>query len=91
MQVCSVLNITLDECFPLSSEVRIIAEPGRFYVSTAFTLVANVTSRRETNWKLTDIKGQSWIYSLRLFKVLMTRNSVQYFLDCNAKSPKFTI
>ncbi|XP_028412232.1 ornithine decarboxylase-like [Dendronephthya gigantea] len=56
-QVCSVLNKTLDECFPVSSGVRIIAEPGRFYVSTAFTLVTNVTSIRETSLKVIDTKG----------------------------------
>ena len=51
-----MLNQTLDECFPPSSDVTIIAEPGRFYVSTAFTLVANVTSRREIN--MIDNKGK---------------------------------
>lgn len=53
-EVCSVLNATLENCFPRSSGVRIIAEPGRFYVSTAFTLVTNITSRRDLSYKPID-------------------------------------
>ena len=33
--------------FPESMDVRIIAEPGRFYVASAFTLAVNVIARRE--------------------------------------------
>lgn len=36
----------LEEHFPASSGVRIIAEPGRFYSASAFTLVVNVVARR---------------------------------------------
>lgn len=40
-----VLSEALDECFPPS--VRIIGEPGRYYVASAFTLACNVIARRE--------------------------------------------
>ena len=40
-----VLSDTLDDLFPPS--VRIIGEPGRYYVSSAFTLACNVIARRD--------------------------------------------
>ena len=40
-----VLSEALDEHFPPS--VRIIGEPGRYYVASAFTLACNVIARRE--------------------------------------------
>ncbi|KAL8938088.1 MAG: hypothetical protein Q9211_003366 [Gyalolechia sp. 1 TL-2023] len=40
-----VLSEALDEYFPPS--VRIIGEPGRYYVSSAFTLACNVIARRD--------------------------------------------
>lgn len=40
----AVLSSALDEHFPPS--VNIIGEPGRFYVSSAFTIAANVIARR---------------------------------------------
>ncbi|KAI4093216.1 MAG: hypothetical protein LQ348_002446 [Seirophora lacunosa] len=40
-----VLSDALDEYFPPS--VRIIGEPGRYYVSSAFTLACNIIARRD--------------------------------------------
>ena len=40
-----VLSEALDEHFPPS--VRVIGEPGRYYVASAFTLACNVIARRE--------------------------------------------
>ncbi|KAL8937167.1 MAG: hypothetical protein Q9216_004565 [Gyalolechia sp. 2 TL-2023] len=40
-----VLSEALDEYFPPS--VRIIGEPGRYYVSSAFTLACNIIARRD--------------------------------------------
>jgi len=42
--MAAVLSSALDEHFPPS--VRIIGEPGRFYVSSAFTIAAHVIARR---------------------------------------------
>ncbi|RYO93824.1 hypothetical protein DL766_005090 [Monosporascus sp. MC13-8B] len=39
-----VLREALDECFP--PHINIIAEPGRYYVSSAFTLACNIIARR---------------------------------------------
>lgn len=43
-EMAPVLAIAVDELFP--PHVRIIAEPGRYYTSTAFTLACNVIARR---------------------------------------------
>jgi len=44
-EMAEVLSDALDEYFP--PHVRIIAEPGRYYVSSAFTLACNVIARRD--------------------------------------------
>lgn len=41
-----VINGALNEYFPLDSGVQIIAEPGRYYVESAFTLAANIFAKR---------------------------------------------
>ena len=46
LQICVVLRPALDMYFPESSGVRIIAEPGRFFVASAFTLVVNIIAKR---------------------------------------------
>lgn len=43
-EIAKILAPAIDRYFPPS--VRVIAEPGRYYVSSAFTLAVNVTSRR---------------------------------------------
>ena len=44
-EMACVLSEALDEYFP--PYVRIIGEPGRYYVSSAFTLACNVIARRD--------------------------------------------
>ena len=43
--MADVLSKALDENFP--STVRIIGEPGRYYVASAFTLACNIIARRD--------------------------------------------
>ncbi|KAH7033473.1 pyridoxal-dependent decarboxylase [Microdochium trichocladiopsis] len=43
-QMAAVLRDALDEYFP--PNISIIAEPGRYYVSTAFTIACNIIARR---------------------------------------------
>lgn len=45
-EICSVLRPALDMYFPESSGVRIIAEPGRYFVASAFTLATNIIAKR---------------------------------------------
>jgi diaminopimelate decarboxylase len=44
--VARVLGEKVDEQFPPEMGVRIIAEPGRYFVASAFTLATNVIARR---------------------------------------------
>ncbi|CAG0882533.1 unnamed protein product [Darwinula stevensoni] len=46
-QLADSINDALDEHFPRGCGVRIIAEPGRYYVSSAFTLATCVIAKRE--------------------------------------------
>uniref|UniRef100_A0A672Y782 ornithine decarboxylase n=1 Tax=Sphaeramia orbicularis TaxID=375764 RepID=A0A672Y782_9TELE len=41
-----VINEALDEFFPADSGVQVIAEPGRYYVDSAFTLAVNVFAKK---------------------------------------------
>ena len=44
--MATVLNSALEEFFPPESNINLIAEPGRFFVSSAFTIACNVIARR---------------------------------------------
>lgn len=44
--VARVLGKKIDEQFPEEMGIRIIAEPGRYFVASAFTLATNVIARR---------------------------------------------
>lgn len=46
-QVAQAINEALDEHFPEDGDIRIIAEPGRYYVASAYTLATNVIAIRE--------------------------------------------
>lgn len=41
-----MINPALDKYFPPDSGVRIIAEPGRYYVASAFTLAVNIIAKK---------------------------------------------
>ncbi|KAJ3159071.1 hypothetical protein HDU86_001970 [Geranomyces michiganensis] len=43
-EIAAILGPTIDRLF--GPEVRVIAEPGRYYVASAFTLAVNVIARR---------------------------------------------
>ncbi|XP_031807157.1 ornithine decarboxylase isoform X1 [Sarcophilus harrisii] len=45
-EISSVVNPALDKYFPSDSGVRIIAEPGRYYVASAFTLAVNIIAKK---------------------------------------------
>lgn len=45
-QAAVVLTQAVDQYFPDRSSLRLISEPGRFYVSKAFRLAANIIARR---------------------------------------------
>lgn len=45
-QAASVLTDAIQQQFPDRRHIKVIAEPGRFYVSKAFKLAANIIARR---------------------------------------------
>ncbi|KAJ6499448.1 ornithine decarboxylase [Mycena sanguinolenta] len=45
-QAAAYLTDAIDLYFPDRSQIKIIAEPGRFYVSKAFSLATNIIARR---------------------------------------------
>ncbi|XP_025782912.1 ornithine decarboxylase [Puma concolor] len=45
-EITSVINPALDKYFPADSGVRVIAEPGRYYVASAFTLAVNIIAKK---------------------------------------------
>lgn len=51
----AVLSGALDELFPATSNVEIIAEPGRYYVASAFTIACNVIARRAVDDPTTGV------------------------------------
>lgn len=46
MQIASIVNRSIDLHFP-SPDITIIAEPGRYFVASAYTLACRVHSKRE--------------------------------------------
>ena len=45
-EMAGVLRDALDDYFPAHSGISLIAEPGRYYASSAFTLACNIIARR---------------------------------------------
>ncbi|KAI8811595.1 ornithine decarboxylase [Cladochytrium replicatum] len=61
-EIASVLGPAIDQYFP-SNDVRVIAEPGRFFVASAFTLAVNVVARRVVPRQPEDEAGKpSYMY-----------------------------
>ncbi|XP_063441540.1 ornithine decarboxylase-like [Mytilus trossulus] len=44
-EIAEVVNVALDKYFP-GDDVKFIAEPGRFYVASAFTISTNIIAKR---------------------------------------------
>ncbi|XP_067470963.1 ornithine decarboxylase 1-like [Thunnus thynnus] len=45
-EITAVINPALDKYLPADCGVKIIAEPGRFYVASAYTLVINIIAKK---------------------------------------------
>jgi len=54
-QMAGVLRAALDDYFPAHSGINIIAEPGRYYASAAFTLACNIIARRTISSPANDL------------------------------------
>lgn len=49
--LANAINKAIDECFSTVERVRVIAEPGRFFASAAFTLTTNIMARTKRTAK----------------------------------------
>lgn len=47
VELSHIINAALDQHFPDPEDVHVIAEPGRYYVSSAYTLITRIHSKRE--------------------------------------------
>jgi len=58
----AVINAALDDYFPSNCGVRIIAEPGRYYVASAFTLCVNIIAKRVVQPEHPGIEDPAYMY-----------------------------
>ncbi|KAK3378341.1 pyridoxal-dependent decarboxylase [Podospora didyma] len=58
-EMAGVLRAALDDYFPAHSGIHLIAEPGRFYASAAFTLACNIIARRTIEDSPMDPQGET--------------------------------
>ncbi|XP_067908860.1 ornithine decarboxylase-like [Heterodontus francisci] len=63
-EVTSVINPALDIYFPEENGVQIIAEPGRYYVTSSFTLAVNIIARKIIKNVSTGSKDETIMYYL---------------------------
>ncbi|XP_035892489.1 ornithine decarboxylase 1-like [Anopheles stephensi] len=56
------VNVAIDHYFPAELDIRIIAEPGRYYVASAVTLVSFVDSKRVLKEKQEDGTEKTRMY-----------------------------
>jgi len=66
--VSAEVRASLDKLFPVTSGVRVVAGPGKFYVASAFTLATNIVAKRalardiESDRGLTGNDQPSYVY-----------------------------
>ncbi|XP_059138678.1 ornithine decarboxylase-like [Physella acuta] len=56
-EIAALLNDALDTYFPADMGVRIIAEPGRYFVASAYTLAVNIIAKRTVARDISDADG----------------------------------
>ncbi|CAL1545005.1 unnamed protein product [Lymnaea stagnalis] len=56
-EIVSILNDALDTYFPAEMGIRIIAEPGRYFVASAYTLAVNIIAKRTVARDISDADG----------------------------------
>ncbi|XP_034152218.1 ornithine decarboxylase 1-like isoform X3 [Esox lucius] len=56
-EIAADINKALEEFFPPSCGVSVIAEPGRYYVTSAVTLAANVIAKKVIMEELSSFNG----------------------------------
>lgn len=95
--MADVLSKALDENFP--SSVRIIGEPGRYYVASAFTLACNIVARRdfldpatmETNYMLYLNDGVYGNFSSLIFDHQIASPRILSKRDRSTRSTEYSL
>ncbi|KAK1835932.1 pyridoxal-dependent decarboxylase [Podospora conica] len=59
--MAGVLRTALDDYFPAHSGINLIAEPGRYYASSVFTLACNIIARRIIGEEHSQGNGASYM------------------------------
>lgn len=69
LQVAATISASLDEYFPESSfgHVRIIAEPGRYFAASVFSLITNIIDKRAVDASVVTNDGSLLCYYLKGF------------------------
>lgn len=57
-----MINPALDKYFPADSGVKIIAEPGRYYVASAYTLAVNIIAKKVIMKEQSGSDGKSFVF-----------------------------
>ncbi|XP_058846848.1 ornithine decarboxylase 1-like [Acipenser ruthenus] len=66
-EIAKVINQSLEVHFPAESGVNIIAEPGRYYVATAFTLAVNIIGKKCLPWNKDTFRGEECAKSVKYY------------------------
>ncbi|XP_008320971.1 ornithine decarboxylase-like [Cynoglossus semilaevis] len=62
LKITAVINPALDKYFPADSGVRLIAEPGTFYVESCCTLIVNVIAKKVIQEKNKETSDRNLVY-----------------------------
>lgn len=60
-EIAHIVNEKLDRHFPAASGVEIIAEPGRYFTASAFTLCTNIIGKRELSFPNEDTMNMYYV------------------------------
>lgn len=58
-EIATIVNLALDEFFP-DPRVKVISEPGRFFVASAYTLACNIYAKKSV--KVADTENRKTMY-----------------------------
>ncbi|PWU16513.1 MAG: hypothetical protein C5B45_00295 [Chlamydiae bacterium] len=60
-EIANSINEKLDRHFPATSGIEIIAEPGRYFTASAFTLCTNIIAKRELSFPNEDTMSMYYV------------------------------
>ncbi|KAG9289820.1 hypothetical protein G9A89_015400 [Geosiphon pyriformis] len=73
-KIAAVLGPAIDEHFP--PHIRVIAEPGRYYVASAFTIATHIISRRTVHSDLHETRSMDIVPTVN-----MEKPSYMYYIN----------